>query len=274
MALQADVDLAAQECADGQDDGAGAKLDAALRDDTHHAVALDHKISRFLLEQRQIVLGLEHAANRALVELPIGRRPRCGAPRALAQVQGAKLDAGLIGRGRHRAAQCVDLLDQMALADAADRGVATHLPQRLDVVRQQQRPLPHARSRKRGFGARMAAADHDHSVFRTETQRLGPLDYSRGAYSKRLAVKAPGREPDSVYLLVLNGNYKEGGRARFKIAGSITMRIFRRWQVSDAALLSEDCPTAYARPPAPAPRASAVRAGIPLSAGNPVRAAF
>jgi hypothetical protein len=43
---------------------------------------------------------------------------------------------------RHRAAQRVDLLDQMALADAADRRVAAHLAERLDVVRQQQRGAP------------------------------------------------------------------------------------------------------------------------------------
>jgi hypothetical protein len=43
--------------------------------------------------------------------------------------------------------------------------VAAHLPQRLDVVRQQQRLAAHAGRGQRGFGAGMAAADHDHIKF-------------------------------------------------------------------------------------------------------------
>ena len=69
-----------------------------------------------------------------------------------------------IGRARHGAAERVDLLDQMTLADAADRGVAAHLPQRLDVVREQQRARPLARG-QRGLGAGMAAADDDYIKF-------------------------------------------------------------------------------------------------------------
>ena len=38
-------------------------------------------------------------------------------------------------------------------------GLQRHLPERLDVVSEQQGPAPHARSRQRGFGAGMTAAD-------------------------------------------------------------------------------------------------------------------
>jgi hypothetical protein len=58
-------------------------------------------------------------------------------------------------------AAAIDLLDEVALADAADRGVAAHLPQRLDVVREQQRGTAHARRGERGLGAGVAAADDD-----------------------------------------------------------------------------------------------------------------
>src|SRR5258708_1696864 len=146
MAVQADVNLAAQEGADGQYDGARTKFDAALRDDAHHALALDLQIGRFLLEQGQIRLGLEHAANCLLVEVPIGLR------------------TGGAYRG--------------ALADAADRRIAAHLTQRLDIVRQEQGALAHARSRKSGFGARMAAADHDYPVFRAETHHAESTRFS------------------------------------------------------------------------------------------------
>ena len=56
----------------------------------------------------------------------------------------------LVGGDRHRTAQRVDLLDEVSLADAADRRVARHLPERLDVVGEQQRA--------RGPSARDASA--------------------------------------------------------------------------------------------------------------------
>ena len=94
--------------------------------------------------------------------LPIGLG--AGSPHrgALAAVQGAELDAGVIGAARHDAAECVDLADQVALADAADRRVAAHLPERVDAVGEQQRAGAPAGGRQGGFGAGMAAADDDH----------------------------------------------------------------------------------------------------------------
>ena len=97
-----------------------------------------------------------------LVELAVGLRARRAHRRTLAGVQRAELDAGAVRGARHRAAQRVDLLDQVALADAADGRVAAHLAQRLDALREQQRARAHARGRQRGLGAGVAAADDDH----------------------------------------------------------------------------------------------------------------
>ena len=52
-------------------------------------------------------------------------------------------------------------LHQVPLADATDRRVARHLPQSLDVVRQQQCLAPHAGRSQRRLGAGMAATDDD-----------------------------------------------------------------------------------------------------------------
>ena len=71
------------------------------------------------------------------------------------------MNARLIGRQGHGATQGIDLFDQMAFADAANRGVAAHLPQGLDVVRQEQRFAAHARSRQRSLAPGVAAADDD-----------------------------------------------------------------------------------------------------------------
>ena len=66
----------------------------------------------------------------------------------------------------------IDLLDEVALADAPDRRIAAHLPERLDVVREQKRAPAHARRGERRLGARMAAADDDHVEFCSETHDL------------------------------------------------------------------------------------------------------
>jgi hypothetical protein len=67
----------------------------------------------------------------------------------------------------------------VARTDAANRRIAAHLTQRLDIVGQEQGALAHARSRKRGLGARMAPADHDHPIFRTETHHAESTRFSR-----------------------------------------------------------------------------------------------
>ena len=79
------------------------------------------------------------------------------------------MNSGRVGRERHRAAQRVDLADQVPLADTADRLIAAHLSESFDIVRDQQGTLSHARRRERRFGARMTAADHDHFEFIRET---------------------------------------------------------------------------------------------------------
>ena len=70
--------------------------------------------------------------------------------------------AAASARARHHAAERIDLLDEVTLADAADGGIAAHLAQRLDGLREQQRARTHARGRERGFGARVAATHDDY----------------------------------------------------------------------------------------------------------------
>ena len=117
--------------------------DAELGDDAGDAgvgaVAIEGQVVDRLLEQREVGMVFEAGADRLLVEQPVGLRARRAHRRALAGIQYAELDAGLVGGERHRAAQRVDFLDEVALADPADRRIARHLPQGFDVVRQQQR---------------------------------------------------------------------------------------------------------------------------------------
>ena len=144
VVVEPDVDAAVQESAGRQHHGARAEANADLRHGADHAVALDHQVIDGLLEQREVGLVFQPAADRRLVEDAVGLRPGGAHRRTLGAVEDAELDAGLVRGDRHGAAQRIDFLDQVALADAADRRVAAHLPQRLDVVGQQQGLAAHA----------------------------------------------------------------------------------------------------------------------------------
>ena len=71
------------------------------------------------------------------------------------------MDAAGIRATCHEPAHGIDLAHQVALADAADGGIAGHLAERFDVVREQQGAGTHAGAGKRRLGAGVAAANDD-----------------------------------------------------------------------------------------------------------------
>ena len=137
MIFHTDVNFPAEERAHGQHHAACAKFDAALGAAAGHSVRLQDQIGHFLLKELQIRLCLEHAADGALVQPAVGLRASGAHRGTLARIQRAQLNGRLIRGERHGAPQRIDLLDQMPLADAADRRIATHLPQRLYIVCEQ-----------------------------------------------------------------------------------------------------------------------------------------
>ena len=159
------MDLPVQESARRQHDGAAAEADAHLRDGAHHPVAFDHQVVHGLLEQREVRLVFQPPADGRLVEDAVGLRARRPHRRPLAGIEDPELDPRLVGRDAHRAAERVHFLDQVSLADPADRGIARHLPQRLDVVGEQQRATTHARGGEGCFGTGVAATDDDDVEF-------------------------------------------------------------------------------------------------------------
>ncbi len=155
------MDQSGQEGSGREDDCVRLEDQPDLRDRAGHAVALHEQVVDRLLEQRQVRLGFEAPADRRLVKDAIGLRAGCAHGRTLARVQRPELDPGLVGGDRHRPAERVHLLDEVALADAPDRGVAGHLAERLDAVRQQQRLAAHPCGGERCLGAGVATADDD-----------------------------------------------------------------------------------------------------------------
>src|SRR5690606_20449061 len=136
--VQANVDPAAEKGAGGQHNAGCEETLTHLRDDTFDALAANDQIVDRLLEYAESGLVFEHASNRGLVQQTVGLGTRGAHSRTLAGIEHTELDAGLVGGPRHGAAERVDFLDEMRLADATDGRVAGHLPQGFDVVADQQ----------------------------------------------------------------------------------------------------------------------------------------
>ena len=150
-----------EESARSQYHGMAREADTGLRHHTCDTIALQHQIVYRLLKQPQIGLIFECGANGRLVQYTISLRTGGTHSRPLAAVENPKLDTRFIHSQCHGTTQRIQLFHQMAFANAANAGVAAHLPQSFDIVGQQQSMGAHAGCRQRRFGTGVAAAHHD-----------------------------------------------------------------------------------------------------------------
>ncbi len=196
-----------QKGADRQHDGRCLEHDPGDGDDTADPAALDHQVGGLLLEQREVRRVLQGPADELAIQLPVGLGARGADRRPLAGIEGAELDAGVIGSARHDAAQASISRTRCPLADAPDGGVAAHLPEGVDAVGEQQGTGTAARCGERGFGAGMATADDDHFIGLGKSHGL--LYAARTWVRNRAKIGAdlahpcsghpPGRRPDLGY---------------------------------------------------------------------------
>ena len=86
------------------------------------------------MEEGQIGLILQRLPNGLAVQDAICLGARGSNRGALAGIENPELDTGVIGGNGHDAAQRIDFLDEMPLADPANRRVAGHLTQGVKIV--------------------------------------------------------------------------------------------------------------------------------------------
>ena len=109
-------------------------------------------------------LGFTGVFDFELVVFLIGLSPRSSDRRSTRSVEAAELDTGAVDIDSHLAAECIDLLNHMAFADAADGWIAGHLTNGVEIHRQQQGFSAHTRCGESRFTAGVAAADDDDFV--------------------------------------------------------------------------------------------------------------
>ena len=156
------MDAAIQKRSRRKHHGMSQKMDTALGNGPSHPIRLYHQVIDRLLEQPQIGLVFQLTADGCLVQHAVGLGAGGAHGGTLAAVEHTELDAGFIHRQRHGAIHGIHFFHKVALANAAHTRIAAHLPQCVEIVRQQQGMRAHARSSQRGFGAGMPAANHDH----------------------------------------------------------------------------------------------------------------
>src|ERR1039458_5313363 len=161
----ADVDQAGKKSASGQDHGTPGEADTQLRHHAAYPVALEREIVHRLLEQSEVGLIFQTCTDRLLVQQAVGLSAGSAHRGALARIEYAELDASLIRGDRHGSAQRVDFLDQVAFTDAADRRIAGHLSQGLNIMREQQGLATGPGGGQRGLGPGVSAANHDYVEF-------------------------------------------------------------------------------------------------------------
>ena len=155
------MDEAAQKGAGGQHHGAGAELAAIRQPHAGHAPFAEEVVD-LALDDGQIRGLPDRLLHRCGIELAVGLGARTAHRRPLAAIEHAKLDAARIGDAAHQAIERIDLADQMALAEPADRRIAGHGADGREALGDQRRARAHARGRSRRLAAGMAATDDDH----------------------------------------------------------------------------------------------------------------
>ncbi len=158
-----------QKCAGGQDNRLGEVLCIATNGDaddslTPATVRFGDQVFDHFLPQVEIFLLFDLQLDVLLVGLFVGLGAGAVHGRPFAAIQQAKLNSGCIDRSTHQSAQGVDFADDLPFGDTADRRIARHLPDRVQIGRQQCRFRTQPRGGGRGFGSRVTGPDHDDVV--------------------------------------------------------------------------------------------------------------
>ena len=188
------MDEAAKKCAGGQHDCRRRECTAVAQPQPGRA-AVRNEVVHLALDHREIGARPDRLLHGRGVELAIRLRARAAHRRALAAVEDAELDAACVRHAAHEAVKRVDLADEMAFAETADRGIAGHGADGREPVGDERRARAHARGGGRGLAAGMAATDDDHieaSVHRIFLQQGSVLAKAESAVKRPIGARVWG----------------------------------------------------------------------------------
>ena len=159
------MDQPPEEGPRGDHDRPAAMEDVGLVDDAADPPILDDETFDETLKKVKARLLLQDGLHRETIELLVALEPGGLDGRPFGGVQQPEVDGGFVGNPAHLTAQRIDLLDELALGQTADRGVAGHQRNRVQVDVEQQGFAAHPGRRERGLAARMPSPDNDDVIF-------------------------------------------------------------------------------------------------------------
>ena len=145
-----------------QHDGARGQLGPVRQPDPVHAVGVTQEVLDGAHDQLEPWEPSHPLGDRLAIAVAIGLRARRLDRVALAGVQQAELNSGLVDRLAHPTAQGVDLPRELALAEPADRRVAAHFADAVRPERHQRGSGSELAGGARGLGTGVARPDDDH----------------------------------------------------------------------------------------------------------------
>ena len=188
--LLAAMDEAVEESSGCNDRRVSANVPAVAQAQTKHRALPGHffqkKPGNLRLLQKQAGLRFEHFAHAHAIERLVALCARAPHGGTAAGVEQAKLDSGGVRDDAHHSPEGVDLAHKVTLRDAADRRIARHLRDEIEVEREQGRAQTHSRRRDCSLAAGMARAHNDDvELLRKCHITILSFGASFGRYSKR-----------------------------------------------------------------------------------------
>src|SRR5688572_21596842 len=144
------------------DDRLRSETSPVLQSHAGKTTITEHKIDDFALTQMQIWSGFQRPAHLGAIAHAIRLRPRRLHGRSARTIKEPKLNASAVDDAAHDSAQRINLSHQVPLGDPSDRWIARHLPDEIEVQRDQPGLSTQPSSRGRGLAAGVSGADHNH----------------------------------------------------------------------------------------------------------------
>jgi len=158
------VDHTAQKGPGGKNHGAAPKYAPTGELKSANAFARKPEANGFGLDNGKPALPLNELLYNSPVKLPVSLSSGAMNRRTFSPVENPKLNTAHIGRSAHQSVERIDLSDQMALADAANRRIAGHDADSGCGMRHQSRAGAKPCSCSSGLRAGVSASDNDNIV--------------------------------------------------------------------------------------------------------------
>lgn len=136
---------------------------------------IDNQLRHFRLQNPQIRLPLQNLAHPNPILLLVALRPWRPHRRSATGIQQSKLNPNGVSHLSHHPTERINLANQMTLRNPADRRIARHLRDEVDIHRDHRRLQSQPRTRPRRLTAGMTGANYDNIILQSQNRACSIL---------------------------------------------------------------------------------------------------